>query len=328
MRIPAALLAAFAALSLVPAALAVDSSAGPAAPAAPRQGATFERAADIVALLQAAGYEEILIQELTVLRSWIPESFSPHYRVAEATLEIFEVESGAAAASAIATALETNPEDVPGDSAIWGRGRLVVILLAVTQHADVLAVLSDGLGGPDLFRPGEAIPLAERRDRPASDVIAAARIALREAAGGLIGGFVLAREAAVTWSDSCLGDAQEDELCAQALTDGWVLWFRRDADGFRVHTALLPNARVVDGPFAAARIEDDAVPTGGERRPVERNDPDATVSTSNPVISAAAEGDDDSTPDWVWAAIGAAIGAAILAGVGYRLWLGGRSADG
>ncbi len=46
------------------------------------------------------------------------------------------------------------------------------------------------------------------------------------------------RLAAVTWNDACLGLAAEDELCAQVLTDGWVLWLNDGASLVRYHTNL------------------------------------------------------------------------------------------
>lgn len=45
---------------------------------------------------------------------------------------------------------------------------------------------------------------------------------------------------AVTWGDACLGAAAEGEVCAQALTDGWVIWLGGDVSdtAARYHTNL------------------------------------------------------------------------------------------
>ncbi len=43
---------------------------------------------------------------------------------------------------------------------------------------------------------------------------------------------------AVTWSDACLGAAADGEVCAQTLTDGWIIWLASGDSGARYHTKL------------------------------------------------------------------------------------------
>lgn len=87
-------------------------------------------------------------------------------------------------------------------------------------------------------------------------------------------GVDVTRLAAVTWNDACLGAADADELCAQVLTDGWVIWISDGSEVFRYHTNLDGSALRL---AASGLTLDDAssaeLPEGAVGRPSERPEP-------------------------------------------------------
>jgi hypothetical protein len=83
----------------------------------------------------------------------------------------------------------------------------------------------------------------------------------------------VARLAAVTWNDACLGLAADDEACAQALTDGWVIWLNDGASLIRYHTNLDGSSlRSVAATVGLADLLEAPLPTGATPRPLTRPD--------------------------------------------------------
>ncbi len=118
-------------------------------------------------LIAATGVDGIYTREIAIERDWIPDSFSPHYVVAEATLEIFALPTAAEAEAAIQRLRQFGGEaDLGAGEALWRHESLLIILLDASQHPDTLARISD-LIGPTLVRP--AIPLSPAAPGPADD---------------------------------------------------------------------------------------------------------------------------------------------------------------
>ena len=79
----------------------------------------------------------------------------------------------------------------------------------------------------------------------------------------------VARLAAVTWNDACLGLAADDEACAQALTDGWVIWLNDGASLIRYHTNLDGSSlRSVAATVGLADLIEAPLPAGATARPL------------------------------------------------------------
>ena len=58
----------------------------------------------------------------------------------------------------------------------------------------------------------------------------------------------------VTWDDACLGASAATEICAQVLTDSWVIWLLAD-DSYRYHTDLTgTEIRMAAGPLGAETV--------------------------------------------------------------------------
>jgi hypothetical protein len=67
-------------------------------------------------------------------------------------------------------------------------------------------------------------------------VVSAAQADLGERLGVDPAGIELLRSEAVTWNDGCLWAAEADELCTQALVNGFVVWLSGGDDAYRYHT--------------------------------------------------------------------------------------------
>lgn len=77
----------------------------------------------------------------------------------------------------------------------------------------------------------------------------------------------VARLAAVTWNDACLGLAAADEACLQALTDGWVIWLNDGARLIRYHTNLDGSSlRSVEAIVDLADLRETPLPAGATPR--------------------------------------------------------------
>lgn len=73
----------------------------------------------------------------------------------------------------------------------------------------------------------------------------------------------------VIWNDACLGAAAPDELCAQVLTDGWVLWLLAGPGDFYRYHANLDGSVVRFGEALSPDIyyPDLPLPPGATLRP-------------------------------------------------------------
>ena len=77
----------------------------------------------------------------------------------------------------------------------------------------------------------------------------------------------VARLAAVTWNDACLGLAADDEACPQALTDGWVIGLNDGASLIRYHTNLDGSSlRSVEAIVDLADLRETPLPAGATPR--------------------------------------------------------------
>lgn len=122
----------------------------------------------------------------------------------------------------------------------------------------LLALFATGLGTSQAqLDPENAViqDLAERSDVDASEVD-------------------VTRLDAATWNDACLGAAEADELCAQVLTDGWVIWISDGSGVFRYHTNLDGSAlRLAASGLTLDEASSAKLPEGAVGRPTERPEP-------------------------------------------------------
>lgn len=87
----------------------------------------------------------------------------------------------------------------------------------------------------------------------------------------------LVRAGPVTWSNACLGAPEAGELCAQVLTDGWVLWFDNEnlaakppVETYRYHTDLTGAAIRLGAHISPpAGVNQLPLPDGATPRPTE-----------------------------------------------------------
>ena len=290
-------------------------------------------------LLAAAGFDEIPIQELAVLRDWIPGAFSPHYIVGGATVEIFELPDAAAVDQAINRLSEFGGDaDLGDDQALWRYEELLVILLNASQRAEVQSAISDVIGLPlATTSPGEPRPRPSQAalDTSVSAVIDALRAAGVEAVltdvavnrpflppttlsavlradGASIEIFALVDREAV---DEALRKAALPDVAPEA-----VIWTRG-----ATLILILGDAPAIGEAIGAllgepAFVGRNAIAPSAPPQANDTDSPGALPATGNGGVA-----DEAGTPDWVWGVIAGVAVAMIAVGGGYRLWLRGRS---
>ena len=171
-------------------------------------------------------------------------------------------------------------------------GLLAGLLLAVTAAAGT----AQAQAGPDR-----------------ESAIGEARLAVAAALASAADRVVPLRVEPVTWRDGCLGLAEADELCSQALVDGWAIWLAVDDLAYRAHSNGDGSVlRLAAEAVAAAAVGQAPLPAGALPRPQQ------LPATGNGAL--APEADDDGPPGWVWGVIGAVAGGAVLVGLGCSLW--------
>ncbi|MEE9276887.1 MAG: hypothetical protein V3V06_00575, partial [Dehalococcoidia bacterium] len=115
---------------------------------------------------------------------------------------------------------------------------------------------------------------AQAAPEPPDSVLAAVTQDLAARTGADPGDIRLDRAESVTWNDACLGAAEEGELCAQVLTDGWVIWLGDGTYAHRYHTDLSGAAlRLAQGQIPLSSVTDAPLPAGATPRPVAEGTP-------------------------------------------------------
>ena len=308
--------------------------------ATPRAGAaaTVE---GFLSLLSGAGFDEILVQEIGVLRDWIPGVVSPHYIVGGATIEIFQTASNAEASAALAN-LDAfgGGASLGEDGALWRFDALLIVLLSASAQPEMQATITGLIGGPLLTTapaPAQDQPDPAALETSVSAVIDAlqragisavrleivvnrpflpgnALSAVLSAGGRSIELFALADPAAV---DTALRDLTADA----DLSAGLVVWRRGSTlvvlrgDDPALSVAI---SAVLEAPAFVGEVV--AVPTPPPPLPDEV--PIALPASGNGGLAEA----EDGTPAWVWGVIGAVAAVAVSTGAAYRFWLRGRTA--
>ena len=120
---------------------------------------------------------------------------------------------------------------------------------------------------------GLTLPVSAVRAQDVYDFNAALAAAAEQLAtelGADVTTVVPLRRSVGTWNDACLGAAEAGELCAQVLTDGFVLWFtvNRGIDAYRAHTNGDGTAvRIAMGPLTADQAKSEPLfPAGAQDR--------------------------------------------------------------
>lgn len=287
-----------------------------------------------------AGFDEILIQELAVLRDWIPGAFSPHYIVGGATLEIFELPGVAAAEVAISRLRNFGGDaELGDDQTLWRDEELLVILLNASQRSDVQLAINDLIGLPLVTTsPGERQPRPSQAalDTSVSAVLDALKRVEIEAVrsdvvvnrpflpprtlSAVLRAGELSIEVFGLVDPEAVEQAVRDAAADRDVAAGTVIWTRGSTlvlvagDDQEISLAI---AAVLGAPAFVG----DAVTL--LTQPVEAgagDSPAALPATGNGGVD-----DDGDTPDWVWGVIAGVAVAMVAAGGGYRLWLRGRS---
>ncbi len=79
---------------------------------------------------------------------------------------------------------------------------------------------------------------------------------------------------AVTWNDACLGAADDGELCAQVLTDGFVIWLDDGSTISRYHTNVDGSSlRFVTTDVALEDVRSAPLPDGASARDLPTSEP-------------------------------------------------------
>jgi len=310
------------------------------------QGAVAASALDrFLDHLGDAGFAEIVVQELAVLRDWIPGAFSPHYIVGGATLEIFMVPTIADVDAAVDRLRDSGSDAELGeDQSLWRYEELLIVLLQSSVRSAVREAISDLIGPPlvtTLRGEPQRRPSRVSLDSAVSLVLEALKLAGFDAVTSgvavnrsflppsTLSGVVRVGEINVEFfalvDSGAVDEAVRGVAAAPDLVGSATIWTSGST------LVLAPGEdpaihAVIRTVFGAPNLVGDAVtmpaPPPGEidgGSPIPRPPP---VTGNGGVVD---DDDETETPDWVWGGIAGVAVAMVAAGGGYRLWLCGRS---
>ena len=118
-----------------------------------------------------------------------------------------------------------------------GGATVQVYTLTPSGHGLRVSMLGDLSQAGVIIDSIAAVPLAgEGTDTLPAEVATAVQDAVAAQAGLEASAVSLVSSTSVQWRNACLGLAQEDEMCAQAITSGYLVIAEADGEQYEVHT--------------------------------------------------------------------------------------------
>jgi hypothetical protein len=188
-----------------------------------------ESVVDFREALENAGVE---VRQVESHLSDLPEAKVQSWEVSGEPIYIYSISEGFDSDQILAqlTAFETEVAEEGQQLQVWQRDSFVVVYTGVDGG---VVLLISGLLGDSITRQ------VSGPDEPYPPSVSAAQDMLADELGVSPSEVRVVNYVDVLWPDSCLGLAEQDEVCAEVETPGWRIELSTEGVDFVLHTDML-----------------------------------------------------------------------------------------